>query len=511
MPDKINKTTILTGTLILAVMLNQAHGSDNPAQTESIDSLSYTNAPSGSAFPEFRHIDYIPVTLTAPNGGESWPAGTYQEISWTSETDSGHVDIWLYKGGLRSAFLGYVPLTDGSFKWYIPTPITTGGDYSIRLLWMNDSSLSYEDFSDAPFTITGDLPTPTFELSSPNGGESWPADSVQTITWNSINPTGMVELWFLDHSKTQALFIDKALAAAGQYSWPIPVNLDSDNGKILIRWSNQILEIQDTSDADFEINQTITPQLAVASPAGGETWTTGTTETITWDANFTHGIVNINLMKNGDLYSHLGSIPIAQGYMDWHICPAIENGNGYYVNLSLSDLNVEADSGTLTVTGSQQPLLTLDYPNEGETWSKGNPYTINWTVNNLAGDLEIILPDTVGTNWGHVFIPIDEGSYTWSAPSTITAGQFRVTILSTNCGIKISDSATVTIEESVTLPGDIDGDGDIDLYDLAKFQACFTGPSSKLLTPPCSYFDFSPDADVDLEDYAEMHSRITGP
>ncbi len=54
------------------------------------------------------------------------------------------------------------------------------------------------------------------------------------------------------------------------------------------------------------------------------------------------------------------------------------------------------------------------------------------------------------------------------------------------------------------LPGDWDGDGDVDADDYAQFESCYTGPGSAALGPGCDTFDFDSEQDVDLADFAEF-------
>ena len=50
-------------------------------------------------------------------------------------------------------------------------------------------------------------------------------------------------------------------------------------------------------------------------------------------------------------------------------------------------------------------------------------------------------------------------------------------------------------------PGHWDGDGDVDLDDLAPLSECMMGPGSDLCESACDVFDFDLDADVDLSDF----------
>ncbi len=59
------------------------------------------------------------------------------------------------------------------------------------------------------------------------------------------------------------------------------------------------------------------------------------------------------------------------------------------------------------------------------------------------------------------------------------------------------------------LPGDCDGDGDVDLDDFASFEACLLGPDGGLGTG-CECFDFDGDGDNDLLDFAQFQVNFTG-
>ena len=61
---------------------------------------------------------------------------------------------------------------------------------------------------------------------------------------------------------------------------------------------------------------------------------------------------------------------------------------------------------------------------------------------------------------------------------------------------------------SMQLPGDADGDHDVDLEDYTEFAACMTGPDAGPPATGCGLFDFDSDNDVDLEDYRAFKAAL---
>ncbi len=123
------------------------------------------------------------ITVTAPNGGETWMPGTIYAISWASTGTIGtYVRIELLKSGVLNRVIASSSLNDGEQKWLIPTTQIQGSDYKIRV-----NSRTYPlitDTSDFYLTI-GTTPANTITVTSPNGGESWLQGSIQAVTWTT--------------------------------------------------------------------------------------------------------------------------------------------------------------------------------------------------------------------------------------------------------------------------------------------------------------------------------------
>ena len=62
----------------------------------------------------------------------------------------------------------------------------------------------------------------------------------------------------------------------------------------------------------------------------------------------------------------------------------------------------------------------------------------------------------------------------------------------------------------VYVPGDCNGDGNVDLDDFVAFQICFTGTGGPV-APGCECVDFDGDDDVDLQDFLAFQTAYTGP
>jgi hypothetical protein len=75
-----------------------------------------------------------------------------------------------------------------------------------------------------------------------------------------------------------------------------------------------------------------------------------------------------------------------------------------------------------------------------------------------------------------------------------------------------SDQTTkpyLTIDVGGPLPGDINGDGHVDLVDYSSFYDCLEGPDVSL-NPGCEVFDFDEDGNIDADDFAAFQRAFTG-
>ncbi|MFY0563340.1 lamin tail domain-containing protein [Archangium lansingense] len=90
------------------------------------------------------------ITLTSPNGGESWTAGSTRAITWTTQSVSNvKLEYTLNNGGTWSVIASSVAASTGSYTWTVPGSASTAARVRVT-----DVSGTASDMSDGTFTIT---------------------------------------------------------------------------------------------------------------------------------------------------------------------------------------------------------------------------------------------------------------------------------------------------------------------------------------------------------------------
>lgn len=90
------------------------------------------------------------VTVTAPNGGESFVGGTSQIISWTSSgVTTVRLEYSLDSGGTWAVITSSTSASAGTFSWTVP-----GASSSQALVRISDTASTASDLSNGTFSIT---------------------------------------------------------------------------------------------------------------------------------------------------------------------------------------------------------------------------------------------------------------------------------------------------------------------------------------------------------------------
>lgn len=190
------------------------------------------------------------ITVTTPNGGENWIAGSSYYINWTSSNVSGGVDI-LYSTNAGSTWTTIVTNASntGSNYWTAPSSINSS---SSRVRVRSNSNVAIYDDSNSNFTIAPLVLTPIVTITTPNGGESWTAGNSNNINWNSANVSGGVDILYSTNAGSSWTSIVTNTTNSGSYSWSIPPSINSTQCRVRMR-SNLNTSVYDDSNSNFTI------------------------------------------------------------------------------------------------------------------------------------------------------------------------------------------------------------------------------------------------------------------
>ncbi|MDY0297419.1 MAG: GPI anchored serine-threonine rich family protein [Acidobacteriota bacterium] len=201
------------------------------------------------------------ITITSPNGGESWEKASSHSITWTTTgITTGTMRITLWQG---EASLGVIatdlPVSQHSYPWTVGNlsgapAVGPGSGYTIKIRLQGETP---SDTSDGTFSITLPPPPMSITVEEPNGGESWKEGSTKTITWKApgvIAGTYRITLW--QGSDNKGVIAAGLPFSQHSYVWEVGVleggSAPVDSGyKVKIRLEGESLS--DESNGTFSI------------------------------------------------------------------------------------------------------------------------------------------------------------------------------------------------------------------------------------------------------------------
>ncbi|HEY5998112.1 MAG TPA: Ser-Thr-rich GPI-anchored membrane family protein [bacterium] len=374
------------------------------------------------------------IAVTAPNGGETWTAGSSCTVNWTTIGDVDQlVTISLYKSGILDRVITPSIATtgnSGAYVWTIPNdpadPVAPGADYMIRVAKASDPTVF--DESDAAFTIAPPIPR---LITAPAGGEIWHIGSPQTITWRKEA--------FLGTNVNIRLFRDQQAPSPGaetiivlnapnngSFIWAIPPGTEPGS-TYRVKVHGVIAGTEVTGDFAYSDNyfSIVEPGFQVLSPNGGENWVAGTTRSIIWGAAAAAGAdVRIELYKGGSLETVIAASTPNTGGFPWPIPADQPLGSNYVVRVtSVADPTLFDESDAQFTIGSSASIIS--YPVGGEVWVTGTPEVISWrldAVPSSTANLYLVRGQSDPNPGGESIIILgvpNTGSFSWNIPKSI--------------------------------------------------------------------------------------------
>jgi hypothetical protein len=430
------------------------------------------------------------ITLTSPNGGETYEQGGSEEITWTSFGFTGLVKIELITAAKDRAVLAEnVDVTTGVWDWEIDPDQTVGDNFLIKISDMDDGEPM--DESDAPFTIVSQI-IPTVTVEAPDGGEEWTQGTTRVIDWSQEFFTGNIKIEITD-GITPTVLVPSVSVTTGFYSWDIPVDFPvGTNYKVVVSEvttgipsdesnapfsivapvalpdlvineimynstgdDNEWMEIYNLGDETVDLegyyilddDDAHTP---VEFPAGysiePQQYFTISLELLNPPLSFVpnfEGNAQWALNNGGDnlrLFHSSGQLIDSVSYTDASPWPTSPDGTGPSLSLLSPELDndlgenwlgsVEMGGTPGAVNFTMDPTITVSSPNGGEEIQQGTTFDVTWTSANYTGTVAIEIVDGESTLLGNA--DVADGEFSWSVTQD----------LGTNYKIRVSDQAT---------------------------------------------------------------------
>lgn len=179
----------------------------------------------------FNNLTYIPapnvklINLILPNGGQTYVAGSNQNITWNSQ----NIDTLVieYRVDANSSWIRItdtVPASRGIFSWLVPNTPTTNA--LVRIFGKTDINIG--DTSNATFTI--DLPK-SLQITTDVNNNTWIAGNEYTLTWTAVN----VDTVLVQFAAGISPFVTLGKVAANSLSYTFNLNTPATtNGRFRI-------------------------------------------------------------------------------------------------------------------------------------------------------------------------------------------------------------------------------------------------------------------------------------
>jgi ELWxxDGT repeat protein len=388
-------------------------GSANPDYFYLFNNRLIFKADDGAYGKELWTYEQASVTVTAPNGEESWAVSSMQDIAWTTSgsIDNVKLEYSIDNGASWIVIIGTTE-NDSSYSWTIPD--TASSQCFIKV---SDANGIAFDVSDAVFGIIN----PTITVTAPNGGENWESGSAQNITWSSTGSIANVKIEYSIDSGSSWNSISASTANNGSFNWTVA---NSSSNSCLVKVSDVAGTAFDVSDAVFGI---VNPTITVTAPNGGESWEGGSAQNISW--SFTGTIANVKIeysIDSGSSWNSIISSTANNGSFNW----TVVNSPSSTCLIKVSDVaSTATDISNSTFTIIAQKNITVIAPNGGESWRINAYQYILWNWTGAISNVNI----EYSTNNGSTWIVI--------ASSTVNTGSYRWKVTgpaSTICKVKVS-------------------------------------------------------------------------
>jgi hypothetical protein len=388
------------------------------------------------------------LTIVSPNGGENWLQGTTATITWTNTGQPGDLMLeYTDDGGAYWYYLAILGADDSTTSYSFQNYFYPTTQAKVRISYYNDPSNN--DESDGFFTVTE---SPVY-FNSPYYGDQYYRTQPIYLSWYSYTLTAFDVDYSLDNGNTWNVLLTDY--EGYDYTWTAP---DQVSEEVIIR-------VADASDPNnFGLSPTFSiveiPVMTVTSPNGGETWTYGQAEEVTWTGTNLPNYIYIDYSIDGGaswLYLGYGYSEPAGGSAQVYV-PYVGSENTL-VKIYDPYFTAASDQSDNVFTIYVPPVIVYS-PYQGAQYYNTSEMYTNWISSGIDLLKIEISPDN-GTTWSTVVENVDAslGYYTFTLNTTPSDNAvLRLSDMSDPSKFGLSQVFTVLDAPVITLTNPVGGE-----------------------------------------------------
>ena len=358
----------------------------------------------------------FPLSFSSPASGAVLTAGSTYPLNWTPDSllFGTSVSFQLYRDSLLLQTLVTGTPNDGVHTWTVPSTLTSGNNYRIRIVKSNNLQV----FASSPvFTINGITP----DIYEPDNTRQ----TAMTIA-DSVTQSRTLTLSDTDWMQINTVMGNKYLATV-MVGFPVQANLTDSNGNILNSYTGTSFQLTLTptyagryylrvmyasAAAGFQGSYHVTTHKADAlngfpitftSPQSGAAVTAGSTYNIGWirDTISFGSTVNFLLYRDTVQILSVSGLAANSGNYSWSVPSGLISAGNYRLRIaSNSNAQVFGFSPVFSITGmvpdkfepnDSSGVSTLLQPNQGREQLSLTLLDRDWfRFTGIAGRLYII-------------------------------------------------------------------------------------------------------------------------
>jgi outer membrane protein assembly factor BamB len=195
-------------------------------------------------------------------------------------------------------------------------------------------------------------------LTSPNGGQNWPAGTSQAVRWQAGTAIGHVNIDLSRNGGTTWESVAASIdAVPGSYAWTV---MGAGSTNCIFRVSATANgTITSRSPAPFTISA-----LSVSSPNGGETWRIGSTHTMVWNSlGVTSAQIELSRDGGGSWGMMASTVSAASGTWSWNV--AGQASSNCLIRVSGAGTGTPSDTSNAAFAILPLPTVTATAPADG--------------------------------------------------------------------------------------------------------------------------------------------------